>query len=148
MATKFCAWTGVRTRGASSAPRRCGGETTPSVSVTVGGIHDHISRLIRSLLWAQTSIYSLRILAIISALCLLLQDGKVIVWDAFTTNKVLGVSFFTVHVHNPWVYMNIMFCYIHTCIVFLGACGDDALHLGNGLCLRTLWLCGRLWVSG
>ena len=36
---------------------------------------------------------------------------------------------------------------MNECIVFLGACSDDALHLGNGLCLCTLWLCSRMWVS-
>jgi len=56
-----------------------------------------------------------------------------------------GIGSFIVHVHGfAWIWS---FSHIHTCIVFSGACGDDALYLGNGLCLRTLWLCGRLWVS-
>jgi hypothetical protein len=49
--------------------------------------------------------------------------------------------------HNQWICINTIFSRINEYIVFLGACSDDALHLGNGLCLRTLRLCSCMWVS-
>lgn len=32
-------------------------------------------------------------------------------------------------------------------LMFIGACCDNALHLGDGLCLCPLWLRCSLWVS-
>lgn len=69
MATRFCVWTGVRTRGGSSAPRR-------SDSTLVFFCH----------FLQQSLLQTLKIILSISDH--LMQDGKVIVWDAFTTNKV------------------------------------------------------------
>ena len=79
MATKFCAWTGVRTRGGLSAPHRS--ETRPSS--TPLELILHLAADIS--LWMNKSIANgfYIVLVLISS-----QDGKVIVWDAFTTNKV------------------------------------------------------------
>lgn len=77
------------------------------------------------------------------------QDGKVIVWDAFTTNKVeLERSYF-------WAfYWNIkdrqsdffgLFSIFFWCLS--GTCCNNAVYLGDGLCLRSFWLCCSLWVS-
>ncbi len=43
--------------------------------------------------------------------------------------------------------ITVLLLYLYIWNVLPGACGDYALHVGHGLCLRPLWMCSGLWVS-
>ncbi len=43
--------------------------------------------------------------------------------------------------------ITVLLLYLYILNVLPGACGDYALHVGHGLCLRPLWMCSGLWVS-
>lgn len=62
-------------------------------------------------------------------------------------------SFYFQVTHYLFVWFSILavktmlLLYLYILNVLPGACGDYALHVGHGLCLRPLWMCSGLWVS-
>lgn len=77
MEIKSCVWTGVKTRGESSAPLRsvCKSHINPThfLSQSHSFGNDAKNAVVVSIIIQFSSVF---------------KDGKVIVWDAFTTNKV------------------------------------------------------------
>lgn len=71
------------------------------------------------------------------------QDGKLIIWDSYTTNKVEVVP------EAGWDWLQALAgSDLGRCPFSVGPCHPTALFLGHDLCLRTLReLCG-LWGFG
>lgn len=73
-------------------------------------------------------------------------------WTYHTTSDVQQPEAFLLCSHYAWIWFILLprpgAAHAPLCFwCFLGACCDNALHLGDGLRLRPLWVRCSLWVS-
>lgn len=74
------------------------------------------------------------------------QDGKLIVWDSHTTNKVIFLIFkFSATISNRnylFIALGIRIYYI----IITGTCNSVTFIMGYDLCVRSIWqLCSMWW---
>lgn len=67
-----------------------------------------------------------------------------IVWDAFTTNKV---NHSVITNMLSLIKLRVYFKQMVLSPLLVGTCCDYAMYLGDGLCIRSVWVCSSLWVS-
>lgn len=178
MATRCSVWTGAKTNDALSAPHRYA-HTRTALFSSLSTLSPYPPSILLSLVcfghnpvhgaelpdstyinYSSSSFLPSSLLSPLSSLLhsfslsSVYQDGKVIVWDAFTTNKVSKSSRSVcectngslIQSHGGAVLTRLIYVNVYAHCV-LGTCSDHADYVGDGVCLRPLWLCHRLWVS-